>query len=53
MAEKYRGVPNPELHKAMHGLRSSSAAQPHKDSRTKRARTRDAKLRKEIEDQNG
>lgn len=40
MTEKYRGVANPELHSAMHGLRSSSAAQPHADRRTKRLKTR-------------
>lgn len=50
MAEKYQGVPNPELHKAMHGLRSSSAAQPHKDRRTRRARTRAEAERKAIKD---
>jgi len=48
MAEKFRGMANPELHRAMHGLRSSSAAQRHKDSRTKRARTRDASKRRAI-----
>lgn len=50
MPEKYRGVPNPELHKAMHGLRSSSAAQPHQDRRTRKARTRADAKRKAIED---
>lgn len=51
MAEKYRGNANPEMHKAMHGLRSSSAAQPHQDKRTKRARTRADKLKKALEEQ--
>jgi hypothetical protein len=51
MVEKYRGTPNPELHKAMQELRRSSAAQPHQDRRTKRARSRADKLRKAIEDQ--
>lgn len=41
-AEKHRNVANPERWKAMHGLRSSSAAQPHADGRTKRVRTRSA-----------
>jgi len=39
---KHRNVANPERWKAMHGLRSSSAAQPHADGRTKRVRTRSA-----------
>ena len=26
---KHRNIANPDLHRAMHGLRSSSAAQPH------------------------
>lgn len=50
MAEKYRGTPNPELHKAMHGLRSSSAASPHQDRRTRKARTRNDAKRKAIKD---
>jgi hypothetical protein len=40
---KFRADPNPERAKAMHGLRSSSAAEPHEDRRTRRARTRLAK----------
>lgn len=47
---KYRNTANPELHRAMHGLRSSSAAGTHKDRRTKRARTRGAQLRRDLKD---
>lgn len=39
---KYRNNANPEMAQAMRELRRSSAASPHKDSRTKRARTRSA-----------
>ena len=37
--KKFRPVANPELHKAMLGLRSSSAASPQ-DNRPNRQRTR-------------
>lgn len=41
-AVKYHAASNPELSKAMRGFNSSSAADPHGDSRTTRARTRAA-----------
>lgn len=44
----YRNNANPELARAMHGLRSSSAASPHLDKRTKRVRTRSAALAAEV-----
>lgn len=47
---KYHNVANPERNRAMIGLRASSAAQPHKDSRTKRARTRHAALRRALKE---
>jgi hypothetical protein len=43
-------IANPELQRAMHGLASSSAAEPQKDKRTKRARTRGAKLLRDLRD---
>lgn len=45
---KYQNPANPELHRAMHGLRSSSAASPHQDGRTKRSRTAGDALRAEL-----
>jgi len=47
---KHRGVANPEYIAAMRGLRRSSAAQPHEDRRTRRARTRGASLRRDLRD---
>jgi hypothetical protein len=44
MARKTKPAPvrNEALYRAMVGIRQSSAASPHKDSRTQRARTRSA-----------
>lgn len=39
---------NPEYIKAMRELRRSSAASPHQDKRTKRARNKKQALRKEL-----
>lgn len=43
-------LPNPEFQRAMHGLGSSSATEPHKDRRTRRARTRAAAKDKSLRD---
>lgn len=48
--DKPRGVANPAYIAAMRGLRSSSAASPHADRRTRRARTRGASLRRDLRD---
>lgn len=48
--KKFRNTANPEYHSAMHGLRSSSATQPHKDRRTRRARTRSDALRRAVKE---
>lgn len=48
--DKYRNAANPEYHAAMHELRSSSAASPHEDRRTRRARTRNDAKRRAVED---
>lgn len=45
--EKYRGVANPELAKAMHALRSSGAAGLH-DNRPRRERSRQDQLRASV-----
>lgn len=47
---RYRNIANPELNKAMFGLGSSSATEPQKDRRTRRARTRGDALRRAIRD---
>lgn len=47
--EKYKGVANPEYHKAMMELRRSNAAGTHLDRRTRRQRTRTAAKRAAIE----
>jgi hypothetical protein len=44
-------VENKPYIEAMRALRQSSAAQPHKDKRTKRKRTRGAKKRYHVRDQ--
>lgn len=44
-------VANPDLARAMHGLRSSNAAGIHGDRRTKRNRDRSARRRHAIADQ--
>jgi hypothetical protein len=44
--KKYRNVENKPLADAMRDLRRSSAASPHADSRTARARTRSAAKRR-------
>lgn len=53
--DKYQHPANPERAKAMHGLRSSSAATPHKDRRTKRERSRraarNASIHRSVSDQ--
>lgn len=49
--KKHRNIANPELAEAMRGKRSSNAAGTHADKRTKRARTRDAQLKKDLRDQ--
>lgn len=46
----YKPTANPELAKAMLEKRMSSATEPHKDKRTKRARTRRAAKQKAIKD---
>lgn len=47
---KYRNTANPEMHRAMVSLRASSAAQPHKDRRTRRARTRSTSILRALKD---
>lgn len=47
MSKDYKHA-NPEMAKAMHGLRSSSAATPHQDRRTRRSRSRQDSKRNEI-----
>lgn len=47
MTERYRGVANPELAKAMHAIRSSGAAGTH-DNRPHRERSRQDQLRAAI-----
>lgn len=42
---------NPLYAQAMQSLRASSAAEPHKDRRTRRARTRSDVLRRELREQ--
>ncbi|MFE6967184.1 hypothetical protein ACFVAJ_18885 [Agromyces sp. NPDC057679] len=42
---------NPELAQAMRELRKSSAASPHEDRRTKRARTRSASKARSVAEQ--
>jgi len=49
-AKKFQPVANPAYAAAMRGLRSSSAASPHKDSRDQRARTRAAAKGRAIRD---
>jgi hypothetical protein len=45
---KHKATANPKYHKAMVELRRSNASGIHLDKRTKRTRTRNAKLRKEV-----
>jgi len=47
-SRKVKGVENKPYIEAMRGLRSSGAAGTHADKRTKRARTRNASKRKDI-----
>lgn len=49
--KRYARTANPELARAMHGKRSSSAAGIHGDRRTKRLRDRSARRRSAIRDQ--
>jgi hypothetical protein len=49
--KKHSNNENPELSKAMHGLNSSSAASPHEDRRTRRARTRLARKNRALKDE--
>lgn len=49
MAEKYQGHQNPEAFRADIERRRSSAGSPHKDRRTKRARTRKDAIRRQID----
>lgn len=51
MAKPHRNIANPQMAAAMRGLRASSAASPHQDRRTRRARTRADSLKKELRDQ--
>lgn len=51
MAKPHRNIANPQMAAAMRELRSSSAASPHADRRTRRARSRSDSLRKELRDQ--
>lgn len=46
-----RGNENKGYIKAMRELRRSNAATPHRDKRSKRARTRQARTRKAVNDQ--
>lgn len=46
---KYRNLANPERHRAMLGLRSSSAASPQ-ESRNKRLRTKQAIIARAIKE---
>lgn len=46
----HRPVANPALAAAMRGLRGSSAASPHADRRTRRARTRGAATSRALRD---
>lgn len=48
---KHVRTANPELARAMHALRSSSAAGTHGDRRTKRLRDRGSRRRAAIRDQ--
>ena len=43
---KHRNNANPEMAKAMRDKRNSNAAGTHQDKRTKRARTRNAMMRR-------
>jgi hypothetical protein len=49
--KKHQGIANPEYAKAMRDLRRSGASGTHADKRTRRARTRDASLRKDLREQ--
>lgn len=49
--KRYPRTANPDLARAMHGKRTSSAASPHGDRRTKRLRDRSARQRAAIRDQ--
>lgn len=49
-AERYKGYENPEAHRANVERTRSNAATPHKDKRTKRARTRNAAERRAIKE---
>lgn len=49
--KKHRGIANPEYARAMAELRRSGAAGTHADKREKRAKTREARLRRALEDQ--
>jgi hypothetical protein len=46
-----RGVANPEYARAMRDLRRSGASGTHADKRDRRARTRDASVRRDLRDQ--
>jgi len=53
VVKRVRGLPgmgNSAYAEAMRELRKSNAAQPHQDRRTRRARSRDAKLRRAVKD---
>lgn len=47
--DKYQGYENPEAFRADIERRRSSAGMPHADKRTKRARTRGASERREVD----
>lgn len=49
-AEKFKHWGNPDIAKAMHGLRTSNAAGKHQDRRTKRNRDRSAQNRNAVRD---
>jgi hypothetical protein len=51
MKKKHKGIPNPEYARAIADLRKSNASGTHEDKRTRRARTREASLRKALKEE--
>lgn len=49
--DKHRGVENTDYARAMAELRRSNASGTHADRRDRRARTRDAQLKRDLRDQ--
>lgn len=48
---RHRGTANPEYARAMRDLRRSGASGTHADKRDRRARTRNASVRRDLRDQ--